>query len=88
MAVQVRLPVVHYRQRERADSQLHNDCVLTILPSRQHTGYKIAYVDGIRQASGADSLEQRRTVGEGWFCRGALRGRSPCTREGRRPDRP
>ena len=25
--------------------------------------------------------------GEGWFWRGALRGRSPCTREGRRPDR-
>ena len=28
------------------------------------------------------------TVGETCFCRGALRGRSPCTREGRRPDRP
>ncbi len=25
--------------------------------------------------------------GEAWFWRGALRGRSPCTREGRRPDR-
>ncbi|MCY4409627.1 MAG: hypothetical protein OXC27_04140, partial [Caldilineaceae bacterium] len=33
-------------------------------------------------------LETVRTVDEGWFCRGALRGRSPCTREGRRPDRP
>ena len=29
----------------------------------------------------------RRKVGERWFWRGALRGRSPCTREGRRPDR-
>ena len=33
-------------------------------------------------------MELCRTVDEGWFWRGALRGRSPCTREGRRPDRP
>gem|GEM_PF-1663291 len=38
--------------------------------------------------SPAGRLRRRHTVGEGWFCRGALRGRSPCTREGRRPDRP
>ena len=52
-------------------------------------------VRGLRQhVEGVDSVRQTRcrgrahTVGEGWFCRGALRGRSPCTREGRRPDRP
>ncbi len=38
--------------------------------------------------SPAGTLRRRHTVGEAWFCRGALRGRSPCTREGRRPDRP
>ncbi len=38
-------------------------------------------------SGGVDSVRQTRcwgrvsTVGEGWFCRGALRGRSPCTRE-------
>ncbi len=45
-------------------------------------------------SGGVDSVRQTRcwgrvnTVGEACFCRGALRGRSPCTREGRRPDRP
>ncbi len=44
-------------------------------------------------SGGVDSVRQTRcwgrvnTVGEACFCRGALRGRSPCTREGRRPDR-
>jgi len=41
-----------------------------------------------RPCSPADTLRRRHSVGEACFCRGALRGRSPCTREGRRPDRP
>ena len=42
-----------------------------------------------RRHLGRDApLEIRRKVDEAWFWRGALRGRSPCTREGRRPDRP
>ena len=43
---------------------------------------------GFFWAAGAARLECAHKVGEGWFWRGALRGRSPCTREGRRPDRP
>ncbi len=42
-----------------------------------------------RRHLGRDAtLEIRRKVDEACFWRGALRGRSPCTREGRRPDRP
>ena len=43
---------------------------------------------GSRQVGRAALLGIRRNVGERWFWRGALRGESPRTREGRRPDRP
>ena len=43
---------------------------------------------GSRHLGCAALLRLRRMVGEACFWRGALRGESPRTREGRRPDRP
>ena len=49
--------------------------------------FENSFVGGRHTAGQAHRGEECAQVGEGWFCRGALRGRSPCTREGRRPDR-
>ena len=67
----------------------HIQCVSRpALHLRRHSGYLVAQSVGSRHVGGAALVGRRRNVGERWFWTGALRGRSPCTREGRRPDRP
>ena len=60
----------------------HTVYVLTNSFSSPPFGLLMAYSVGGSQVAGAALLECADTVGERWFCRGALRGRSPCTREG------
>ena len=50
--------------------------------------FATSLIGGGNTAGQAHRCEEGTPVGEACFCRGALRGRSPCTREGRRPDRP
>ncbi len=69
-------------------TQPHTGTVLTntssLRPVRLSGGYSV----GGSRGGEAGLPECAAMVGERWFWRGALRGRSPCTREGRRPDRP
>ncbi len=66
----------------------HIQCVSgPALHLRPHSGYLVAQSAGSSYVGGAALVGRRRNVGERWFWTGALRGRSPCTREGRRPDR-
>ncbi len=60
---------------------------LPTLHLRRHSGYLMEPPAGSRRVGGPALPGRMRTVGERCFWTGALRGRSPCTREGRRPDR-
>ncbi len=76
-------------KKDRSYPLGHVQCVCgPALHLHRHSGYLVAQSAGSSYVGGAALVGRRRNVGERWFWTGALRGRSPCTREGRRPDRP